>query len=124
MLYPLSIAWSIVLENDLDMDPMRTYRAYKERWIIEEAFRMYKDIEDLDETRVHSDYSVMGTQFVNCLSTVLSCRLARHFGTVSELDTVPYGQVLRLLRLGQKAKYAEGGGGGPATCARRGRSCW
>ena len=98
----------IVLESDLDMDPLLAYRAYKERWIIEEAFRMYKDIEDLDETRVHSDYSAMGTQFVNYLSTVLSCRLVKHFGTVSELDTVPYKQVLRLLRLGQKAKDAEG----------------
>ena len=69
---------------------------------------MYKDIEDLDETCVHSDYSVMGTQFLNYLSTILSCRLVKHFETVSELDEVSYSNVLRLLQLRQKVQGPDG----------------
>ena len=97
-----------MIEGDLDMDPLLVYKAYKERWIIEESFRMYKDFDEFDETREHSDYSVMGSQFVNYMSSVLTCRLVKRFGEVKELDTSSYRDSLRILRVCQKVQGDDG----------------
>ncbi|MDO5861900.1 MAG: transposase [Thermoplasmata archaeon] len=98
----------LMILSDLDLDPALVYKVYDERWIIEEAFRMYKDFEELDETRVHSDYSVYGTQFVNYLSTVLTCRLVKRFAEVEALDRISYVKVLDILRSAQRARLPDG----------------
>ena len=77
---------------------------YNDRWLIELMFRTYKVDLDLDDTRVHSDYSVMATNFVNFLSVLLTSRLLRAFGAVEELDKVPFGYTMDLLRCKRKSR--------------------
>ncbi|HCO48454.1 MAG TPA: hypothetical protein DIT55_03100, partial [Spirochaetaceae bacterium] len=46
-----------------------------ERWLIEECFRYYKNVTHFDDTKVHSDYSVYGSEFVNFISSVMTAFL-------------------------------------------------
>ena len=70
---------TIVLESDLDMSPEVAYKAYSERWVIELVICYYKSACEFDETRVHDDYSVIGSEFCDFLSTVLTQRLIKAF---------------------------------------------
>ena len=73
---------TVVFQSDRDMDCAKVYSMYDYRWLIELMFRTYKVDFDLDDTRVHSDYSVVATNFVNFLSALLTSRLLRAFGAV------------------------------------------
>ena len=65
----------VVLECDLDLMPETAYKAYEKRWEIGIAVRFYKSACEFDETRVHDDYSVIGSEFCDFLSTLLTLRL-------------------------------------------------
>ena len=70
---------TIVLESDLDMEPQTAYKAYACRWEIELVMRYYKQACEFDETRVHDDYSVIGSEFCSFLSTIVTYRLLREY---------------------------------------------
>jgi len=89
---------TVVFQSDRDMDSARVYSMYRDRWLIELMFRTYKVDLGPDDTRVHSDCSVTATNFVNFLSVLLSSRLLRAFGAVKELDKVPFGYTMDILR--------------------------
>lgn len=95
---------TVVFQSDRDIDCSKVYSMYNDRWLIELMFRTYKVDLDLDDTRVHSDYSVMATNFVNFLSVLLTSRLLRAFGAVEELDKVPFGYTMDLLRCKRKSR--------------------
>ena len=99
---------SIVFISDLDLDPRTVYEAYQERWNLEVMFRFYKDILCLDETRVHDDWSVLGTEFINFLSIIITCRLRKLFRSIESLKGVPYNHVLRKLRRASKIRDPDG----------------
>lgn len=67
----------IVFESDQDLEPLTAYLCYEGRWQIELIFDMYKNDECLDYTGVQDDFSVFGTEFINFLATILTCRLRR-----------------------------------------------
>lgn len=89
---------SIVFISDVDMEPEIAYKAYDERWDIEIMFRFYKDILCLDQTKVHDDWSVVGTEFINFISTVMTYKLRKAFEKVPLLDSIPYGHIMKKLR--------------------------
>ena len=91
---------SIVFVSDLDAPPETIYASYEERWELEVLFRFYKHILDMDETRVESDQSTIGTEFVNFLSLIMLCRLRRAFYSVPELSGKPFKANMKLLRKG------------------------
>jgi len=95
---------TIVFESDVDMGPAAVYKAYADRWLIETIFRFYKDVNDFDETREHDDYSVMASEFVNFLSSVLTNRLLKRFSVIEALEDVTYGKTMKLLARGKKIK--------------------
>ena len=68
---------TIVFESDQDLDPEVVYRCYEDRWQIELVFRRYKNGECLDQTSVQGDFSVIGSEFINFISTTLTCRMLR-----------------------------------------------
>ena len=79
----------IVFESDLDMDPKTAYLCYDERWILELVFKQYKNDQCLDQTNVQGDFSLMGSEFINFISTVLTCRLiqkARNAGLLNKMS--------------------------------------
>lgn len=100
---------TIVFESDLDLDPAKVYLMYERRWEVEVTFAYYKDSLELDETRVQSDASVVGSEFVNFLATVIATRLVREFDGAGLLEKMTYGQVMEELRSGRKVRWEEGG---------------
>ena len=68
---------TIVFESDQDLEPEVVYRCYADRWQIELIFRRYKNDDCLDQTGVQGDFSVIGSEFINFISTTLTCRMIR-----------------------------------------------
>ena len=84
-----SVFGVIVFESDLDMDPKTAYLCYDERWMLELVFRQYKHDQCLDKTNVQGDFSLMGSEFINFISTVTTCRLigkARDAGLLNKMS--------------------------------------
>lgn len=97
-----------MFECDLDLDLDVVYKAYDCRWTIELMFRMYKIILKLDDTKEHSDYSVVASEFVNFLATIITSRLFKRFDEVKLLDNMTYGDVMDLLKSAKKQKGEDG----------------
>ncbi|MDO4938233.1 MAG: transposase, partial [Sutterellaceae bacterium] len=81
---------TIVLESDLDLPAEVVYEAYSKRWEIELVMRFYKFACCFDETREHDDYSVIGSEFCNFLSTVLTWKLIKEFDKFELLNNNTY----------------------------------
>ncbi len=79
----------IIFESDQDLDPKTAYTCYDDRWLLELVFNRYKNDECLDKTNVQGDFSVIGSEFINFISTVITCRLvkkARDAGLLKEMS--------------------------------------
>lgn len=100
---------TIVFESDLDLEPGKVWAMYQTRWEIECVFDYYKCALDLDQTRVVSDASVIGSEFVNFLSSVITTRLIKRFDSAGLLEKMTYGQIMDELRSGRKVRLEEGG---------------
>lgn len=98
---------TIVFESDVDMEPPAVYKGYKDRWLIETIFRFYKDANEFDETREHDDYSVMASEFVNFLATLLTNRLVKRFSEAKTLERTTYGKTMKILARAKKVKVGE-----------------
>ena len=88
---------TIVLECDLDLPSEIVYKAYSRRWEIELVMRFYKSACGFVDTRVHSDYSVIGSEFCDFLSTILTFRLIQAFDKEKLLDSYTYKKLMSIL---------------------------
>jgi transposase len=88
---------TVFLECDMDIEPETIYKAYSKRWEIEIVMRFYKAALEFDETRVHDDYSVIGSEFCNFLSSVLTFRMIRAFDKAKLLEQMPYKKIMKIL---------------------------
>lgn len=95
---------TIVLECDLDLPPETAYKAFDERWQIEIVMRFYKSACEFDETRVHDDYSVIGSEFCDFLSTVLTFRLIKAFDQKGLLEGRTYKKLMSILTRAKKVR--------------------
>jgi len=59
--------------------------------------RFYKSALEFDETRVHDDYSVIGSEFCDFLSSVLTFRMIHAFDQARILEEMPYRKIMRIL---------------------------
>lgn len=84
----------IVFESDQNLPPETVYKCYDSRWQLEMVFRYYKSDECLDKTGVQGDFSVIGMEFINFISTVATCRIKRKAGKAGLLDKMSYGDLL------------------------------
>jgi transposase len=98
---------TVVLECDLDLAPETAYKAYDGRWEIEVVMRFYKSACGFDETRVHDDYSVIGSEFCDFLSTLLTFRLIKAFDKVKLLEKRTYKKIMSVLTRAKKVKLAD-----------------
>ena len=95
---------TIVLESDLDLPAETVYKAYEKRWEIEIVMRFYKSACEFDETRVQDDYSVIGSEFCDFLSTLLTFRLIRAFDHVRLLEDRTYKKIMSVLDRAKKVR--------------------
>lgn len=84
----------IVFESDLDLEPATVYTAYDDRWKIELVFDRYKNDLYLDSTRVQGDFSVIGSEFVNFITTTMTCRMLKKATDAKQLDDRTWGELL------------------------------
>ena len=84
----------IVFESDLDMTPEAAYACYRERWQLELVFDRYKNDEYLDRTSVQGNFSVIGSEFINYISTTITCRMLKKAAQAGLLARMSYGDVL------------------------------
>ena len=95
---------TIVLECDLDLPAETAYKAYEKRWEIEIVMRFYKSACEFDETRVQDDYSVIGSEFCDFLSTLLTFRLIKAFDQVKLLEEKTYKKIMSILDRAKKVR--------------------
>ena len=112
-------AGTIVFISNVDAPPEPIYAAYEERWELEIMFRFYKQILELDETRVHSLESTIGTEFVNFLSVIMMCRLRKAFYSVKELQKKSYRSNMRLLSKARMVRTEADGEWGLCNISQR-----
>lgn len=93
---------TVCFECDLDWPPEDVWFAYSQRWEIEVVMRYYKHSLELDETRVHSDLSVIGSEFVDFLASLLTFRLLGLLDSRKILEGMTYGKVVKKLARGKK----------------------
>jgi len=84
----------IVFESDQDMHPKTAYLCYDDRWLLELVFNRYKSDECLDKTNVQGDFSVIGSEFINFISTVATCRIIRKARSAGLLKDMSYGELM------------------------------
>lgn len=99
---------TVVLECDLDLPAEIVYKAYSRRWEIEVFMRYYKSACEFDETRVQDDYSVIGSEFIDFLSTVLTFRLVHRFDSAKLMERMNYKRAMSLLGRAKKVKTDSG----------------
>ncbi len=84
----------IVLESDQDMEPITAYKCFEDRWLLELVFNRYKNDECLDHTDAQGDFSVIGNEFINFISTVITCRIIRKAEKAGLFKTMSYGELM------------------------------
>lgn len=88
---------TIMFQSDFEMSCGTVYATYDSRWLIELFFRSQEDTMDMDDTREHSDYSVIASNFVNHLASIMLSNMFRFLDERKLLDDRAYGEVLGLL---------------------------
>ena len=68
------------------MDPKDVYSMYDRRWEIETFFGFYKNIVGLNNVRIQGDLSIIGTEFINMISTIISLKLKKKRFKEKELN--------------------------------------
>ncbi len=98
---------TIVLESDMDLSLSQIYKTYSKRWEIEIVMRYYKTACGFDETRVHDDYSVIGSEFCDFMSTILTFRIIKAFDKSKLLEKFVYKRLMSILRRAKMIRYAD-----------------
>lgn len=98
---------TVVLESNLDMMAEEINLAYSKRWEIETVMRYYKQSCEFDETRVHDNYSVYMTEFINFLSSLLTYRLPNRSEDTGLLEKYTSGEIMQRLRRAKKVRTDE-----------------
>ncbi len=86
---------TIVFEADRDLPPIVVYNNYDDRWLLELVFRAYKSNLLQDCTKVQSDYAVLGSEFINFISTVITCRIIKKFSQCGFFENESYREIMR-----------------------------
>ena len=84
----------LVLESDQDLDPVVAYTCYQDRWLLEMVFKRYKSDDCFDHTGEQGDFSVIGSEFINFISTVATCRIIRKAEKAGLLKKMSYGELM------------------------------
>lgn len=85
---------TIVFLSDLDMTPETAWHCYEDRWMIELIFDYYKNNLFLNETRVQSEASIWGEEFINFISTLITCRIIRKSEKLNLFEKMTFGEMM------------------------------
>lgn len=89
----------IMFETDMDLSAESAYMVYKSRWKLEVVFGYYKADITENQTNVQTDFAVMGSEFINFISTLLTCRTVEKAQKAGLLKQVTYGSLIDELNM-------------------------
>jgi hypothetical protein len=95
---------TIVFESDLDLTCEEVFLMYGSRWEIEIVLRYYKEACDFNDTRVHKDCSIYGSEFCNFLASVCTIKLINLFAEKGLFETRNYKQIMKIFKRAQRLK--------------------
>lgn len=105
----------IVFESDMELTPKAAYLCHQDRWLLELVFKRYKSDEGLDQTRVQGDFSVMGSEFIDFIATLITTRMIKEADKRGVFKEFSYGEMIeelnsawRLVDAPEKAKSNDG----------------
>ena len=87
-----------VVESNLDLDVEDVYEIILERWIIETIFQKQKSHLDLNSTRVHDVFSVIGQEFINTIATTLYQKACEKIKSSGLIKNTTYKEIIEKLR--------------------------
>lgn len=99
---------TLVFQCDMDISPSKVYLIYQNRWLIELLFKFYQTEMDLDDTRVHDDYSDIGSAFIDFLAALMGSRLLNAFGDCTDMEywtfksSMDFLDRLKMVRIGDE----------------------
>lgn len=91
--------------SNLDFNPKDIYKMYETRWEIELFFNFYKNVAGLESVRVQDNTSIIGSEFINFISSVISIRIKKEFIKTKLYDKYSYCQIMD--KLGQLDVYLD-----------------
>ena len=97
-------AGTIVFETNIDLDSNLIYEMYERRWDIEVMFNYYKNIVDLSHTRKHKDISIIGNEFINFITILISTRIKKYMRSLELHKSYSYKGLFKILNSINKAK--------------------
>ena len=89
---------TLAFRSDLDLEPAKIYGIYDSRWLIELFFKSQEDIMGMDDTREHSDYSVIASNFIYYIAAYMQSTLMDHLDGLGLLENRTYGDNMGLLK--------------------------
>ena len=84
----------VVFESDQDLTPEDAYACYKDRWLLEQVFDLYKNDICLDKTNVQSNFAVIGSEFINFIAMLITCRIISKALKAGVLDKLTYSNMM------------------------------
>ena len=100
----------MVFESDLEAEAGTIYRCYADRWKLELVFRRYKSDECLDKTRVEGDFTLIGSEFVNFISRLITCRIVERMENTDLLKGMTYQELKEDLTDAPEEAHSDDGG--------------
>lgn len=103
---------TIIFESNMDVDLDTAYMMYENRWEIETMFNFYKNIIDIKASNVHSEYSLLGTEFINFLSVIIGTKIKKFIfekdlsTQYSQKQIMSYLQTIRKTRVSTNGEWA------------------
>ena len=88
---------TLVFISDLNLECKEVDMIYNERWMIELMFRFERDILEMDDTREHSDYTVIASEFLDYLAAIMTARIYKYLDSKTLLEKCTYGDVMHRL---------------------------
>lgn len=85
---------TIFFESDQDIDPLAAYLCNDNRWLLELVFRRYRSDECHSKTKKQDVFSIIGSEFVNFICTVATCRIIRKAAKAGLLMNISYGELM------------------------------
>ncbi len=98
----------IVFISDCDLELQAVYHTYRQRWLLEMTFALFKGDLGLDVTAVQDEYSVRGSEFVNFIAALPASRMLRKADEARLLDNRTFGALLEDLSDADRRSDAPG----------------
>ena len=86
-----------IYESELDLDPKELYEIILERWIIEVIFHREKSDLELNCTRVHDPFSVIGVTFVDIFATSIYIKIVNKLESCGLTKSLSCKNIIRIL---------------------------